>query len=1158
MAHAHPNNMATTEEAYTLLVRFGQAPSCGAVLHPFARNAEELRSKTLVALTTPVVGSSRTDEPVSAVAAEGELSVVAVRQVRDGVENGPGVTTVGGKHRVGEHGSSERGRTLSVPAAGHGPGQGSEASSVLLGANEIATLAVELDPMRRIDSAIAGVAEAFAGGASSTASAASVAERRQQRCYRSPLHSYAVTRRCHRWKNKLEEVGNCLATARRRLGRRGYDILFADSRLAANETASDSHSHLPAEMSANELIAQAKAVTATAVRRQQADEAGTGNGLEADVTGREGRAILTARIHRYAPSLDRAFSGVRAFDGWGYYGGGTAASRREDAGEPVTVLEASPVSSITNGGSTGGGKRTIGEALTFSASVLSVRVLRGQPGLLNMYPGAIVVEDEKSSKNFVSTSSRKRTEDDFEAAAGGPSPPPAPPAQIVCERLSGWRPLCDVILEHGPLATPSDIAAGEGGEGLRVLRLWGGQLSAALGCLASMSLVLRDMRTSTVFVSPDGSTVKVVDFSSLSTLSSDGGFLSPEAPDLDRDIHGPTMPLTPPEALTITRENKNVDGVSGNHESWANNLTGGGHDGMSIVLADSERHSENPTTAAWDTWTLGILLFELAFGHPPPAYGNSLRQGLASLTSNTPTATGTNGEQTPNIREITAAIQYDFLSAVSGQTKRDGIGGDFTATHVCASPLEKALTGISLGAAIGEKDLFSAVPTAGGRKAAAAATELGGNHGQKLVERFRRAWIRRQLQMEESGEIDVMTWQAFEEKLGRHLDVSITPATEVQEVLPLGGGDEGGGRRRIDPVDPVNGTASSSLLRQRTARVWAKVAVDRTVAHLVAEDPRGTGWLPFSFVRGVVRNELQLSFTASESKLVAYCLREAVEVTGGQGGGDGDRRNFDGSEGGQVRREGEGNVCYMPLVHILHVLSMSAVTPSPAPQRPSRAGNLRSPPPPTPTAFVELLGACLEPNPDCRLSPPLLLRLPFFSSGGGGGKKKLENAGDLQAASAYMGGSGNELSSTLALRERVECRIQALEAGSAHGIAAAACSATHAEDNQGAATAALNHHFATTARPLRGGGVSGVLTNFGAGALVEALKELERLVRRSSPTAHHLAEGDHPQQACRIARGHAKAVDEIFESDVLTRASVLALRFLGQEEVYYAFLHYLR
>ncbi|CAN0463041.1 unnamed protein product, partial [Scytosiphon promiscuus] len=56
----------------------------------------------------------------------------------------------------------------------------------------------------------------------------------------------------------------------------------------------------------------------------------------------------------------------------------------------------------------------------------------------------------------------------------------------------------------------------------------------------------------------------------------------------------------------------------------------------SLLLADSGKPGAFPTTAAWDVWTLGVLLFELAFGHPPPAYGDALRQGLSAWSSDDP------------------------------------------------------------------------------------------------------------------------------------------------------------------------------------------------------------------------------------------------------------------------------------------------------------------------------------------------------------------------------------------------------------------------------------------------------------------------------------------------------------------------------------------
>lgn len=1109
-AAVHPHQRATTEEAFTLLVKFGQAPSCGALLEPFARNAEELRSRSLLAVparagirTTPVVGSvDRSDEPDAPT------------------------------------GSS------AIPALG--PGKNEEASSVLLGASEIAALAVELDPMKRIDSAFASIAEAFGGDDVLTALVAPITGRTQRERYRSPLHSYAVARRCRGWQNKLETVGGCLATTRRRLGRRGQDLLVVDSGLAANAEARHPASSLPkAEVSASELLAQAKAMTATATRRQQADEAGRNRWRGGIGSGHGSGAILSARIHRYAPIPERSARGVQAFDGRGYYYGHASASRKQGTGEPVAVLEISPTlcrkeestkNDVSGDRSGGDGQLITGENLAFVASVLSVRGLRDQPALLQVQLEAVVVEDGRKGQHQGAASGRR--EEDFESAADGAGMTHPRPIQIVCERLEGWRPLCEVVRERGPLLTPSDIAAGEGGEGRRVLRLWGGQLAAALECLASMSLVLRDLRASTVFVSPDGSAVKVVGFLCLTTAGlGEGGIISSEAPDLDNDIHGPTEPLTPPEGLTISRAFKDCR-VSDNDGSSAGGPQHGLPSELSLALAGTDSPGEFPVTTKWDIWTLGILLFQLAFGHTPPAYGDCLRQGLSSLNSDISAAAGrTNVGPVPTIRDMMSAIQYDFLSAVGLQTTGGRPGEAFAGTPGGNLPLENALECMSLGAAIGERDMFHVVSTVGDRDAPMTASEVGvGDGGRKTVERFRKAWVRRQLQMEGRGKVDVTTWPEFQEKLRRHLDISIAPATMAtalpscrQEVMPQGGGDEGGGRRRGNFVSPDDDAATTPSSRKQTKRAAAEAAVQRTAARLLAADPRGNGRIPFSVARGVVCEELQLTFSTTEAKLLESCLRDSGEPEGSHGGDD-DGRHIDDKRGGHVRREGEWDVYYQPLVHVLHALSLPIGRPASGSHRASYAGQ-DSFPPPTPTAFVEILCACLEPGPDRRLCARSLLRLPFFSRCGIE-RTAFKNTNDLHAASAYIGGAGNELSPILALSERVECRIQALEAASADE--------TPAIPNK-------KNQKAIASRTTRGVGC--VSTNFGAGALVEALKELEHLVHRSSPAVNYLTEDDHPQQARRVARAHARVVDEIFESGVLMRASALALRFLDREEV---------
>lgn len=1123
-AATHPQQRATTEEAFTLLVRLGQAPACGTVLESFVRNAEKLGSTIpYIALASgrrkaiPDVGSSRDDAPVKTPESDQPHAVTMC----DVVDSDSRMSIANRYNPSGELDQSERRRT----APDHEMTQDEVPSSVFLGAGEIAALAADLDPMGRVNHAFTAVAEAFGGEDVSTVVATAASNEGRRPYFRSPLHSYAVARRCRSWNDRLETVADHLATTRRRLGRRGQDLLLADSRLAISGNAKPSSL---AVMPADELTAQAKAVRSMAARRQQGDEAGRGGG---DGNRKEAGGTFTARIKRYAPLFDRSARGVRAFEGQRHPGYRAEEPRREEAGESVIVLEVSPVVRSRNantnkgggdgtGGDPSGGDggendyRAIGKQLAFAASALSIRTLRGQPGLMNVYSGAVAVEDSESAyRSSIAglTAEEEGTDGTNKTAL---------PLRVVCERLAGWRPLSDVIREHGPLATPSDIAAGDGGEGLRVLRLWGRQLASTLECLSSCSLVVRDLRASTVFVSPNGSAIKIVAFSSLATFSSEGGSLSSEAPALDEDIHGPTAPLTPPEALTITKE--------WDRRGASNKRRG------SLVLADKGSPGAFPTTAAWDVWTLGILLFELAFGHPPPAFGDSLRQGLSTWMSNAPAAK--NVDTIPDLGEVATAMHYDFLSSIGGQSKVGEKGIGFTTADADNSPLEKALRHASLGAAIGGRDPFRVASTIDGREDPSAAR---GNGGRKSVERFRRAWIRRQLQREESGETGLTTWQELQETIRAHLEVSVESATFAATTPSawqvIGGGDESGGRRPIDSVDRDQGAAtapSSSDEGKRTPA--AETATLRTAARLHEADSRGTGRIPFSITCAVLRDELQLSFSASEAELLAFCLREAGgpedDVSGGTEARDLDSRG---------KNNDETDVFYLPLVHVLRAASPSlAAGPSDAGDGPSR--------PPTPTSFVEVLCACLEPNPQRRASAAGLLGLPFFSPDSGGQARFVSGDGDLKAASAYLSGTGNELSPTLALYERVEQRIQTLEAASTSGTGSPAA---HSEKSRKASSGLLENIPGSATRHIRSKGGRDVSTNLGAGMLVEALRELERLVHRSPPTAHPLAEDGHHMQARRTARGHAKVVYQIFESGVLLRATALALRFLDQEEV---------
>lgn len=938
------------------------------------------------------------------------------------------------------------------------------ASSVLLRPSDVAALAAGLDPLAQVDRVFTALQTAFEASASAGG---------QERRFRSPLHSYAVARRCGRWLDDIVATGNLLTTARLKLGRRGQDLLLADTGRATT-TAVSIHKEEPL-VTAVELIAEAKAVAATAARLQ----ATTGSGV-APLD-----AVLTARARIYTPLPNRSTRGVQAFDGWGYYGraavpqregrtagGGGGVGSNQGAGEPVVVLEVSAEQARQPLNEGDGRGATFGENMGLMASLLSVPVLRDHPGLVKFHPGVRVVLNDSGRA----------------ASGGGDHAAGGSPLHLVCERLQGWRSLREVVVEHGPLVSPSDIAAGEDG-GLRVLRLWGRQLGAALECLGSRSLVLRDLRTSTVFVSPDGAHVKVVAFASLATLASDGT-LSSEASPLDPDIHGQTQPLTPPEALTMTRGRKTDLSRSISNDSLSDTT----NDGLApfLGLATSARPGVFRATAAWDMWTLGVLLFELAFERPPPAYGVALGRAVAAAAS---TAEARDAPS-PKIRDVARTVQYDFISAIGECTK----GARATEPGMVAQTapaLAKALQCKSLGNVIGERDSFNRSTI---ESAEPVDRKFDRDDRHATIGFFRQTWIRRQLQLEERGEMDVMTWQTFRERIARHLEASIAAAappltTAAHQQVSFPGGDEGGGRM-LGLVEH-NKSGEASLKNIRVA-----AAVNRTTARLREADAKDTGWLPFRVVRDVLWNELQLSFSKKEADMIAVCLREGAL---GDSGGDSGIHQVKGTD-----------VLYTPLVFVLR----ASLTPVFEP----RAWRVGDPPrPPTPGSFVELLCLCLEPDPERRPSVSDLLHLPFFS-GGDDIPHEDEVEADCAAAAAYLGGSGNDSLPSLILRERVERPIQAIEN---------ACQDLTADKDK------AKEKCESTVP------ICNISGGFGVGALAGALDELERLVHRGC--ANSITEN--PRQARNAARGHARVIDEIFESGVLVRASAVALRFLDQEKV---------
>lgn len=1115
---------ATTEEAYIFLVRFGQISTGGEALENFARRAERM-----VIFRSPPFAS----------AAIG-CTAVKSHADRDGeadVNDEPGPTSaVMSKVALKEHGeqgvqkllteNKRNGQNESDSSGGSGEAveKGYEAASVLLNSEEIGTLATELDPLRQVDRAFAVLETAFGTGTSID---------NCHRRHRSPLQSYALSRCCRSWHKDLVTTGNTLLTTRLKLGRRGLDLLLAGTTMT---TTPDSVAHPPPVVTeAAEVIAEAAALAPTAVRSQVMHTTDSGGG------GIHPSSVVhTARAYFHSPLPDFSTRGIQGFDGRGYYDfppvpqrmGRTAVAiisgveESKEAGEPVAVLE---ISSDRARQTVNVDGKTFGEHMTFVASLLSISSLRKHPNLINFHPGARVVLDARGSAA---------------SAGGGDCAAGGVPMHIVCERLQGWRPLCDVILEHGPLAPQMEVAGSEDSGGLRILRLWGSQIASVLELLGSQSIVLRDLRSSTVFVSPDGSTLKVVAFSSLTTLASDGR-IAGESHALDHAIHGPTKPWTPPEAFT-TRKPDVPYGVAGSEAVYTALEP---KDAETLHLVDSEQPGVFPASAMWDVWTFGVLLFELAFGHPPPSYGSSLGRAVA-LSIET---AAEQGVSPPEVEDVARTIQYDYLSTIHGLAG----GGKGTATTadpavstttgdkpvIPSQPLADALRRMSLGASMGVREEFHVSPIVRPLGAGSGCDPewVARDDDRVAVVRFQQAWVRRQLEMEECGRVDLITpLQTFQEKLKKHLDLSIAaPAGAVpfsqsmldtEEASSLDGDEGGGGTRTISFIDGrYGGKAATTPMKRRTPA--AVTAVDRIIARLREADSTGTGWLPFRVMLGLLQDELQLSCSTGEADMIIACLRDGAPSRDRGLFGDGKKT------WGQHPSPQDDEVFYQPLVHVLRE-SLTHVS-NHTPSHVSDVGGASSSP--TPAAFAELLCLCMEPDPARRPCPTDILRLPFFSGGGGGGgfaadalskEEKQQNGLDLAAAAMYLSGAGNDCSPTLTLRNRVERPIQALETASLEGR------------NK---TTNVDPRCRRASGAMPGRSVAGIdaTASLGAGTLAVALKELERLVHRSS--AHELVED--PQQARMVSRGHANVVDEIFESELLVRVSALALRFLDQEEV---------
>ncbi|CAM9321091.1 unnamed protein product [Discosporangium mesarthrocarpum] len=1109
------------EEAYTLLVKLGQVPAGGGLLEVFferVRRGDDENALDTARSHHDTSGSMTQRPPTSA---DGHLLERHQRWVRN-VEASPE------EERRQERVNEKRTERGDIEYKNDGEWR-------WIGPREFADLAAVFDPLTRVNEGFMSLEHEM-----SDLIRGRNGIREQEK---SLLERYAMLRQCRTWKKRLEAVGDALITARLAAGRRGIDILLAASqpevsliplqRTAAGGKLGAEGICERAEVSAAELLAEAEALSLTLTRRQ----GGRGVMGAGDVN-----VILAARMHRYCPLEERRERGTTVYEGWGYHGHDSLAQGggQEGRGEPVAILEVSPERSgeivgrgrAGKNGSDGQHSLTFGDHMKRVVALLSVPPLHYHPGLLRIHPTHRVIVEEYQVGEGDGAEGRQSHGKDVPQDQGvepvvkrdlssdhNASPPIL---RLVTERLGGWLSLSEVTRTRGPLLGASFPELRKGWEsGLRVLRLWGAQIGSALECLHSRSLVLRDCRPETVLVSPDGSRVKVSSFAHLALVGTDGHLLdSTDSPDLDTNVFGPGESITPPEALTRRPHN-----CSSNHSK--DYLVTLGNSGTSQgAFRETQR---------WDVWTLGILLYELAFGCPPTPFGYYLGRAVAAADI----SAAATGKPLPSLGAIASALQYDFFLPIpfSGPDDRDRIGDrnpgipthntyqnilplmpepDMRATR----PLTAALECMSLGAAIGRGGTYTPSVRIHLGNAQDSGAMRACEAGRELLS-MERAWNWQQLIREVRGERASTSWQDLLLKMRRHIDVSVAGA--LGAFTPETGAGPGARRR-------VNGNSLDARVGAYAEPGGHDSVVAKAMTILKTADPRQTGLVQFRTVRSVLEGELMIPLTETEAKMLGGCLRYV------EGGAGGEEENF--------------NCPYKPLENILCAsISLppnntvqiachgSRITGSSSAGESGvatgagtgedgglAAGSL------SPSSFVEVLCKCLEPDPQRRTSAPRLLRMPFFSDMTP--HTMSPDSADHAAAASYMNLSGK--ASVLSLRDLVSNPLDSL----ANAAVAALPSVL------------VSSHGNDTCLSAGGGsrdssiGTKGEREGFDASRLASIFRDLNRFVRR--PAESSLA-GD-PFGARRSAEAHVTMIDTIFAERVLTRATALVLRFLDLEE----------
>lgn len=383
------------------------------------------------------------------------------------------------------------------------------------------------------------------------------------------LQRYALMAEASCWLDQSSVLGQRIKQASAPVLSRGMALLVAPARAAAAFPGG------PAG------VAQANRAAAECARRG----------------GAEAKTYELVKARTYHPLAHgqpwpASIPAMQPFEGWG-----EPSSRPRDSGggESVAVIEVD--ASFLD--PTGEPSRR--EALATSLGTRS-RLGSGIDGLAEVWADVpVACSDDEDSVYLPDGSIRNGAGlsrlDEVLALGEGP------PRYVVCERLSGWRSLRQLCDDQGFL--------GGSAQGLSALRAWGRQVALAVDACHAKGFVLRDITASNVFISPDGSRVKVGAGLGQAALLDSDGRLAPGTPALDLRLTCGLLPdHLPPEALE--------------------------HAGRSV-----------------DSWGLGLVLLEAASGQLPPAgshadgffdFFSGLRTNDAGLASHADQLAGRRGK----------------------------------------------------------------------------------------------------------------------------------------------------------------------------------------------------------------------------------------------------------------------------------------------------------------------------------------------------------------------------------------------------------------------------------------------------------------------------------------------------------------------------------